>query len=223
MNKTNIKLTQSINENYDKLVFLNEEYETTFNNYNKRNNSIVNGKLGINPWFIVHTTRLPIDTLDKIKVDIYIKYSFSRIELEIQARTIYRNSNSLTYNALAIVHYPTQKLELGDFVIAFVEIGKIIQYYKFNNVVGVFSDTRITKAKEMRSVFNKMFNTPNITLSVKECCVCLDVTQITTPCNHTVCYKCWEQITPIYKKKCPMCRGELDENDSEDDDGEEDD
>lgn len=61
--------------------------------------------------------------------------------------------------------------------------------------------------------------------SYDECCVCTDNTVFTTFCKHHVCIRC---ISRLVKPECPMCRGEIydedeDEYDDDDDDDDEDD
>ena len=58
----------------------------------------------------------------------------------------------------------------------------------------------------------------------KECCVCYEATEHSTPCNHLVCESCYSQIPT-----CPMCRAPLerpveeDSSDESDDDDDDDD
>ena len=54
-----------------------------------------------------------------------------------------------------------------------------------------------------------------------ECCVCNEVTTLTTSCSHYVCIKCTSQLN---NNKCPMCRGQIydDDDDDMDDDDDED-
>ena len=41
----------------------------------------------------------------------------------------------------------------------------------------------------------------------KECCVCYEATEHSTPCEHLVCESCYSQVPT-----CPMCRAPLEED-----------
>jgi hypothetical protein len=62
----------------------------------------------------------------------------------------------------------------------------------------------------------------NIQKGYGECCVCDDITVLSTNCNHFVCVECSSNLT---KPKCPMCRASIyreEEEDDEDDEGDDD-
>ena len=42
-----------------------------------------------------------------------------------------------------------------------------------------------------------------------QCCVCYEITCTKTPCNHNLCYRCWNRIVNSDNKKCPMCRNKI--------------
>lgn len=46
------------------------------------------------------------------------------------------------------------------------------------------------------------------------CSVCLEETVTTTPCEHHLCYDCWSKLE---QKCCPLCRGDIEYEDREDD------
>jgi uncharacterized protein with PIN domain len=46
------------------------------------------------------------------------------------------------------------------------------------------------------------------------CSVCLEETVTTTPCEHHLCFECWEKLE---QKRCPLCRGEIEYEDREED------
>ena len=161
--------------------------------------------------------------LNGIKVDMFIHFASARIELEIQAKTISRNHNCYTYNKGNLVSTDHKsKLEFQDYIIAFKKLGDILKYYKFNNIIGEFINTKIKKSKDINIAFNKMLSINNIQRAIQECCVCFENTQVKTDCNHILCYKCWESIAGC-NKKCPMCREFLDVCDDYDDDDDDDD
>ena len=47
----------------------------------------------------------------------------------------------------------------------------------------------------------------------KECCVCYEATEHSTPCNHLVCESCYSQVPT-----CPMCRAPFGRPEEEDSD-----
>jgi len=73
-------------------------------------------------------------------------------------------------------------------------------------------DTTITDSKYMLSILNKLNN--KIEDEDKECSICLDVIcdGSVTKCGHIFCVECIKNSLK-YKKKCPMCKKELDIND----------
>ena len=52
--------------------------------------------------------------------------------------------------------------------------------------------------------------------------MCFELTEIKTRCNHTLCYRCWENITECnrHRKRCPICTEDLNEDVDEDEDAE---
>ena len=224
MNAINkIELNQEINDNYDKLVYLHEQYEFTFNKFDKLKTDLKREqKRDIAGYYISHNIRLPIEELNGIRVDIFIHFAPARIELEIQAKTISRNHNCYTYNKGNLVSTDNKsKLEFQDYIIAFKKLGDMLKYYKFNNIIGEFINTRIKTSKDINIALNKMLSINNIQRTIQECCVCFEFTQVKTDCNHTLCYKCWEGIAGC-NKKCPMCREFLDVCDDNYDDDDDD-
>jgi hypothetical protein len=227
MNAINkIELNQEINANYDKLVYLYEHYEFTLNNFEKLKTDLKRDqKRDIAGYYISHNIRLPIEELNGIKVDIFIHFAPARIRLEIQAKTISRNHNCYTYNTCNLVCTDhNSKLEFRDYITAFNKLEDILKYYKFNNFIGEFINTKIKKSKDINIAFNKMLSINNIKRAIQECCVCFEHTQVKTDCNHILCYKCWENIRGC-NKQCPICREFLDvcTDDFDDDDDYDDD
>ena len=92
-------------------------------------------------------------------------------------------------------------------------INKLIEFLKdlkFNTFRGVF-----LKYDTPHSMFDA-FKCPNIEIvEGEECIVCYERTLVKTWCNHSVCYKCAEQIPSkdiadgSVEKPCPMCRADL--------------
>lgn len=61
---------------------------------------------------------------------------------------------------------------------------------------------------------------PNVTLTADKCCVCLNMTESKTKCNHHLCLRCWTRLPDVEASEdedsdgsipeighsCPMCR-----------------
>jgi hypothetical protein len=227
MNK--IQLNQAINTNYEKLVYINalrdEVYKIIFENS------------GIKPKYCYDEEDdllLPIDELDNIKVCIYMVFSYSKITLKIYAKSIWVNDEDVVYNDIILAFkHNGKKLNLEDFIIAFIQMDRSLGHYKFNNTIGKFEDIRL-KPKDYSILFKNVLSLNNIKTNIKslnnitfkkniknininKCCLCFELTEIKTRCNHTLCYRCWENITECnrHRKRCPICTEDLNEDDEE--------
>jgi hypothetical protein len=236
MNK--IQLNQAINTNYEKLVYINalrdDVYDIIFKNSR------------IRPTYCYEhedDLKLPIDELDNIKVEIYMAFSYSQIVLKIYAKSIVINDESVVYNDNDIIlAYKCfgKKLNLEDFIIAFIRMDRRLGHYKFNNTIGKFEDIRL-KPKDYSILFKSVLSLNNIkpslnnivafkknvvafkNININKCCLCFELTEIKTRCNHTLCYRCWENITECnrHRKRCPICTEDLNEDVDEDEDEDE--
>jgi hypothetical protein len=232
MNK--IQLNQAINTNYEKLVYINalrdEVYKIIFENS------------GIKPkdcYDEEDDLLLPIDELDNIKVQICMVFSYSQIVLRIYAKSIWINDEQVVYNDIILAfNLYCKKLDLEDFIIAFIKMDRSLGHYKFNNTIGKFEDIRLKPKdysilfksalslnnikRNIKSLNNITFKTNllfinNINININKCSLCFELTEIKTRCNHTLCYRCWENITECnrYRKRCPICTDDLNEDDDE--------
>ena len=181
--------------------------------------------------------KLPIDELDNIKVYIRMVFSYSKITLRIEANSIVINDESVVYNDLILAYQPNgKKLDLEDFIIAFIKMERSLGHYKFNNTIGKFEDIRL-KPKDYSILFKNVLSLNNIktditslnnisfkkkikNININKCCLCFELTEIKTRCNHTLCYRCWENITECnrHRKRCPICTEDLNEDVDEDED-----
>lgn len=236
MNK--IQLNQAINTNYEKLVYINalrdEVDNIIFENTGTR-------KPPTNLCYEEYDDlKLPIDELDNIKVDIRMVFSYSKIVLKIEANSIVINDESVVYNNIILEYkHNGKKLDLEDFIIAFIRMDRRLGHYKFNNTIGKFEDIRL-KPKDFSILFKNVLSLNNIKTNIKslnnivafkknienininKCCLCFELTEIKTRCNHTLCYRCWENITECnrHRKRCPICTEDLNEDVDEDEDEE---
>ena len=238
MNK--IQLNQAINTNYEKLVYINalrdEVDDIIFENTGRRTR-----KLPTNLCYEDEDDlKLPIDELDNIKVEIYMVFSYSKITLRIAANSIVINDESVVYNDIILAYqHNGKKLDLEDFIIAFITMDRSLGHYKFNNTIGKFEDIRL-KPKDFSILFKNVLSLNNIktyikslnnitfekkikNININKCCLCFELTEIKTRCNHTFCYRWWENITECnrHRKRCPICTEDLNEDVDEDEDEDE--
>ena len=114
-----------------------------------------------------------------------------------------------------------------EFEIALKMLLEILPTLTFNKIQGRFLSTiedinkigyynSLKYANNFHKVWSIALNFPNIKLIYDECSVCGSNTEIKTPCNHSLCYTCWEQIKinkdkdenndDEYYQICPICR-----------------
>ena len=96
---------------------------------------------------------------------------------------------------------------------------QIIPTLWFERFSGVFKKSTYIKP------FPTLFQFGNTkVLDCSECVVCYEITKSKTPCNHTLCYKCNENIKTTGDKyetpyrPCPICRQNVLFEDSDDED-----
>ena len=241
MNK--IQLNQAINTNYEKLVYINALRDEVDN--------IIFENTGTRKprtdlcYEHEDDLKLPIDELDNIKVEIYMAFSYSQIVLKIYAKSIWINDEQVWINDKQVVYNDIilaykcfgKKLNLEDFIIAFIIMDRSLGHYKFNNTIGKFEDIRL-KPKDYSILFKSVLSLNNIkpslnnivafkknieNININKCCLCFELTEIKTRCNHTLCYRCWENITECnrHRKRCPICTEDLNEDVDEDEDEDE--
>jgi hypothetical protein len=60
-------------------------------------------------------------------------------------------------------------------------------------------------------LLSSIFENPNIELNCEECSICRITTTNRTPCNHSLCFICWEQIKENEDEiiPCPLCREDI--------------
>ncbi len=144
------ELNKMINNNYNKLVFIYEQYETEQTR-------------------IVSTTKLPIQMIDNVNVNVYIKIYKNAFILDIKAKTIIVNGFHYTYYRKELVI--NNDLTFVDYIIAYMKLQYILHNYRFNNYLGIFEDKK--SFKNIAVSLQNVFNTKNIKLINDECCVCV--------------------------------------------------
>ena len=167
---------------------------------------------------------LPIEEIAGMKVNVSIEIMafYKRVDVKIESSELYYEDtcNPLYYYSDILFSDATKSGELPteqDMVKALEELYKILPTLVFDKMEG-----RIVQHSEKYTnpeAYVKLLSHPNIKLSLDKCCVCLEYTKTTTPCNHTLCYQCWQHIKKetcddpdcdsTTHRKCPMCRGDI--------------
>jgi hypothetical protein len=173
------------------------------------------------------------DTLDNIKVNIdfivAMSNSKNHIRIEIDLKNVnnfncYSKKTVFTEILIEKDNKIKEKFTFYDYVYAFNKLNKLLRKLKFDNRRGKF-----IKNETSYLLLSKLSNNKNLsTTKYEECCVCFETTKIKTGCNHTLCYKCWNNIKSKWDidlkyeyKNCPLCRKDIEidiENDNESDD-----
>ena len=134
---------------------------------------------------------MEIESIDGIKVEVYINVRFVVEGDSTGVRPPYRKFIlKITKNTLILREDSSQTLE------EFGEMIKNIGTLKLNKKTGNFNN-------EVRETHENLYKFENVVLKYQDCCVCLDTTRTKTPCGHSLCWRCYDQLN---KKTCPICR-----------------
>ena len=132
-------------------------------------------------------------------------------------------SNRDTFNLFRteIVPKQTTKLTIENYEIAVKEIFEIIENLTFDKSISMFIDNRKKQTlnydmvNAMCSKLVMSIKNPNIKKKIDECCVCYELTDNKTDCNHSLCLCCWGKCKKDENDgyddciNCPMCREEV--------------
>jgi len=167
-----------------------------------------------------HHKILPIDKIDNISVNVYLKFfqssPISSIRMSLQVETdkimvsrLHCVDAMQLYNSLLSLDCKTMDL---DEVTA--ELKMQLSNLKFNKYNGTYDMNAQFEVEEIEELTEMQ----NITPSYDDCCVCHDSTLTKTDCGHHLCVQCWVSLK---KMKCPICRECIkyinEESDEEDD------
>jgi hypothetical protein len=199
---------------YAKEVFENPSfYDTKYQKYHKTKN-------------IQYTDFFRI-TVDGFKVNLRWYIDNKNWTIALEDLKLYDNQN----DCLRYEHFTTSinsfdisfpefasckdsEITLEILTIFFERMYELLKNLSFNKQMGMFITQNVARQIVARRCFLKEFME-----NEEKCCVCLDdEIQTKTPCNHTVCFPCWSNLT---RKKCPICRDEIifvDIIDNDDDD-----
>jgi len=95
---------------------------------------------------------------------------------------------------------------LTDLTIIFIKAKYILSNLKY-----CYVENELTFKPSHILLLSSIFENPNIELNCEECSVCRITTTNKTPCNHSLCFICWEQIKENENEiiPCPLCREDI--------------
>ena len=171
----------------------------------------------------VDRIKFPINKIDGLKCEpiLLITYSYN-LHTDDYNMTIIINimSNNIMYNDSRIEkNYFMEKVFNKNnkliTIIDIIEILLIMKYLFYNLKYCYMSNILELNPSLNLELFASIFDNPNIEILGEKCCVCFITTTNKTKCNHSLCFKCWEEIKPQqveleeYEETilpCPLCR-----------------
>jgi hypothetical protein len=155
--------------------------------------------------------RIPIKTIDKVKVDVNLMVTHTAVILDITLDDIYENDSfddvSLHRKLFNIDNKDFTKL--AEYIL--VELNELRLDMKGNLINKKDIDDQILEQELLSGL-------DNIELDADECCVCNNLTKTKTICNHCVCYRCMTHIKKVKidgedddvnEIPCPICREDI--------------
>lgn len=149
---------------------------------------------------------IPIQQIQHINVDCFIKFCGNNTILEFRGNGLYNPSsfqdmilcNSIIYK---IDRNIDNKTNAENVLQALVETINNISFCKSSNNFDV--ENTEYKLELYKYLFSKTTN-KDIKYLYDECCVCYEhcITKI-YKCNHSLCVQCYSQLN---KKECPICK-----------------
>jgi hypothetical protein len=155
--------------------------------------------------------KIPIKSIDKVKVYVKLKLLDSAVILDISLDGIYENDN------IEDVLLHSIFFSIGDK--DFTDVAKFILVEL--NELRLNMAGELTKKKDIDDElleYELLSGLDNIELDADQCCVCNNITKTKTKCNHCLCYRCMTHIKPVkvsdddedlYDIPCPICRQDI--------------
>jgi hypothetical protein len=185
-------------ENYSAILL--KKYDAEIIKLNEKNN--------------IGLIKIPIKMIDRVKVFVRLIVRLSNsslVILEITVNDIYENDN---FEDITL-HRKLFHINNKDFT----EVAKFILVEL--NELRLDMKGKLTNKKNMDDELLEhelLSGLDNIELYADECCVCNNLTQTKTKCNHCVCYRCMTHIKPVNNDDededsceipCPICRQDI--------------
>jgi len=178
-----------------------------------------------------------IKSVDKLKCEVWLYVNYRSYEFKLISADLLEgncdNCDGKVYYSKDIMDYQATKeyddelqkkenlplhqiknrmkiIKRDDVELCIDKLIVILNNLKFNTFSGEFNEYEINE-----QMYN-IFKSPNLTIEEgEECSVCYEKTLTKTFCNHSVCYKCMENIKLDFddegckEKPCPMCRKDI--------------
>jgi hypothetical protein len=171
----------------------------------------------------VDRIKFPINKIDGLKCEtiLLITYSYNlhtddynmTIIINIMSNTIMYNESTIEKNYFMEKIYNKNNKMIT--IIDIIEILLIMKYLFYNLKYCYISNMLELNTYINIDLFTSIFDNPNTEILGEKCCVCFITTTNKTKCNHSLCFKCWEEIKPQqveleeYEETilpCPLCR-----------------
>jgi hypothetical protein len=119
------------------------------------------------------------------------KYNFQTYQMYYDKKLIEDKSSQITHT---------------DIMISIIKAKYILSNLKYC----YFENELTLKPNKILSIAS-IFENPNVQLSCEDCAVCHNSTTNKTPCSHSLCFICWEQIKENEEDNipCPLCREDI--------------
>jgi len=215
------KLNNLIGENQDKLSFIYGVYMNNMEDksllYKCTDGLYYNSKL----------TDLGVNMIDDLPANILLEFKVSSAKLVIISSKLCKDNcwSYYRYDEETLIHRWNEILTFHDYVMAFMSAVLYLKQIRFDKYEGRF----VKKGKSMtimKIALRGMFkHLPNVKVSkTNQCCVCNENTITMTPCKHSLCMICWENLqvnnscgygyddeTDMYSGpiECPVCRDDI--------------
>jgi len=148
-----------------------------------------------------------------ILIDSYLHYQTKvrlyRVFFEVRSRNLECDEENGCVHSyyLERIMKEQETFNYMDFMKAF-----IISKYLLSNLKYCYSENDLNLSPQNKTdLIVRIFENPNVKMRIDKCCVCHIETYNKTKCNHTLCFKCWEQINRDEEGDlpCPICRKDI--------------
>ena len=137
------------------------------------------------------------------------KYTFASLKVMSNHLNMGEKYNYNFYK----MYYDKHILEEQTSPITHTDIMKCIikAKYLLSNLKYCYFENELTLKPSHILLLSSIFENPNIELNCEECSICRITTTNRTPCNHSLCFICWEQIKENEDEiiPCPLCREDI--------------
>lgn len=158
---------------------------------------------------------IPISKIHGIAVDISFKAcpSANWVYFKIHAMNIVNYNKELYSKYITLKKSNNTVKDVENFI---TEQFDFIRDCVFDRMSGKFVLPTEKEPTLCRFIAEFAKDKEHITTTVRECCVCYELTRTRTMCNHYVCVECWNKLNYVTNPEtecdelpCPMCKADL--------------